>query len=61
MPWSLKATTARHLQAQHILVATGGMPTVHPIEGKELTGTSDHILNLKERPNKYAVVCPDEP
>eukprot|EP00891_Asterochloris_glomerata_P007600 jgi/Astpho2/7600/Aster-02504 len=46
----------KRYSAQHILVATGGMPTVPPIEGKELTGTSDHILNLKERPNKLVIV-----
>ena len=38
--------------AKYILIATGGAPSVPPIEGKEHTIVSDHILVLPKKPEK---------
>ena len=41
------------VQSKYILIATGGTPSVPPIEGKELCLISDAVLDIKERPQKY--------
>ncbi len=45
-----------HYQAEHILIATGGYPTVPNIEGAELGITSDGFFELKTQPKNVAVV-----
>lgn len=45
----------RH-SARHILVATGGRPTVPQVEGRELVLTSDDMFDLDPFPRRLAVV-----
>jgi glutathione reductase (NADPH) len=47
--------TARHT-AQHILIATGGTPSVPDIEGRELVVTSDDVFDLPVFPQRLVVV-----
>jgi glutathione reductase (NADPH) len=42
--------------ARHILVATGGRPSVPPVEGRELVLTSDDMFDLEPFPRRLAVV-----
>jgi glutathione reductase (NADPH) len=46
----------RRLSARHIVVATGGRPTVPRIPGGELGITSDDFFELAARPKRVAVV-----
>lgn len=43
-------------QAAHIIVATGGVPTVPDLPGAELGITSDGFFELEQRPNRVLVV-----
>lgn len=42
--------------ANHILIATGGRPTIPNIEGAEYGVTSNEVFDLKELPKRIAVV-----
>eukprot|EP01104_Vermistella_antarctica_P000639 TRINITY_DN10787_c0_g1_i1.p1 TRINITY_DN10787_c0_g1~~TRINITY_DN10787_c0_g1_i1.p1 ORF type:complete len:530 (-),score=167.79 TRINITY_DN10787_c0_g1_i1:95-1684(-) len=44
------------ISAKHILVATGGYPTVPSVPGADLGITSDGFFELKEQPKKVAVI-----
>ncbi len=44
------------LEARHILIATGGYPTVPELSGADLGITSDGFFELAERPARVAVV-----
>lgn len=44
------------LEAAHILIATGGAPDVPDVPGAELGITSDGFFDLKERPERVAIV-----
>lgn len=46
----------KHYTADHIVIATGGYPTVPELPGAELGITSDGFFSLTERPDKVAVV-----
>lgn len=48
-------STTRHT-AQHILIATGGTPSVPDIPGRELVITSNEIFDLPAFPQRLAVV-----
>ena len=41
---------------KHILIATGGYPTIPNVPGKELGITSDDFFELKELPKRVAVI-----
>ncbi len=45
-----------HYQAQHILIATGGEPSIPAIPGAELGITSDGFFQLAEQPRKAIIV-----
>jgi glutathione reductase (NADPH) len=45
----------RALSAPHILIATGGRPTLPPVPGADLGITSDGFFELTERPRRVAV------
>ena len=45
-----------HLDAGHVVIATGGRPAVPPIPGAELGYTSDGFFALEDRPQRVAVV-----
>jgi glutathione reductase (NADPH) len=47
---------ARTLTAPHIIIATGGRPSIPAIPGAELGLTSDGFFQLPERPQRVAVV-----
>jgi len=47
---------AQRYTADHILVATGGMPVVPEIEGAELGITSDGFFELEDLPKNVAVI-----
>ncbi len=49
-------TEAGPIRADHILVATGGLPTVPPIPGAELGITSDGFFELPQQPKKVLIV-----
>lgn len=44
------------LQADHIVIATGGKPIVPPVPGAELGITSDGFFQLTEQPRRVAVI-----
>ncbi len=44
------------LEAEHILIATGGMPMVPGLPGVELGVTSDGFFAMKEQPQKVAII-----
>ena len=44
------------LKAAHILIATGGFPTVPEVPGAELGITSDGFFELDAQPNRVAVI-----
>jgi glutathione reductase (NADPH) len=46
----------QRLSARHIVIATGGKPTLPDIPGAELGISSDDFFELKERPKRVAVV-----
>lgn len=46
----------RMLRARHILIATGGTPSVPPIAGAELVATSDAMFDLEPFPKRLLVV-----
>src|SRR5450631_3498106 len=46
----------RTLTAPHIIIATGGRPSIPAIPGAELGLTSDGFFQLPERPQRVAVV-----
>ncbi|HJL40092.1 MAG TPA: glutathione-disulfide reductase [Myxococcales bacterium LLY-WYZ-16_1] len=46
----------RRYEAEHVLIATGGHPRRPPIPGQEHGITSDGFFDLKERPQRVAVV-----
>ena len=54
-PRTVEAGGAR-LSADHVVIATGGMPVVPPVPGAELGITSDGFFELGERPRKAVVV-----
>ena len=51
-------TTAgtRRITARHLLIATGGTPSVPELPGRELALTSDHMFDLDPFPRRLAVV-----
>ena len=49
-------STGETISAKHILVATGGHPTVPDIPGADLTITSNEIFLLDEMPKKILIV-----
>ena len=49
-------TEAGPIQADHILIATGGLPTVPLIPGAELGITSDGFFELPQQPEKVLIV-----
>ena len=49
-------TEAGPILANHILIATGGLPTVPPIPGAELGITSDGFFELPQQPEKVLIV-----
>ena len=53
-PRTVEADGAR-LSADHVVIATGGMPVVPPVPGAELGITSDGFFELDERPRKAVV------
>lgn len=46
----------QHFTADHILIATGGKPSLPNIEGVEYGVTSNEVFELKEIPSRVAVV-----
>lgn len=46
----------REYTADHIVIATGGMPIVPPVPGAELGITSDGFFELKSQPKNVAVI-----
>ena len=46
----------RRLSAKHILIATGGTPTVPDVAGREHVIVSDDVFDLPELPRRMAVV-----
>jgi glutathione reductase (NADPH) len=46
----------RRLRANHIVIATGGRPSIPAVPGAELGITSDGFFELKEKPQRVAVV-----
>lgn len=46
----------QQLEAEHVLIATGGKPTVPDIPGAQLGMTSDGFFALTERPQRVALV-----
>lgn len=47
---------AQRFSARHILIATGGTPTVPPIEGREHVITSDALFDLEPFPQRLVIV-----
>ncbi len=45
-----------HYEADHILIATGGAPTIPAIEGAELGITSDGFFELEDLPKRTVIV-----
>jgi glutathione-disulfide reductase len=43
-------------RAEHIVIATGGQPIVPPVAGAELGITSDGFFELREQPQRVAVI-----
>lgn len=50
------ADGVQRFSARHILVATGGTPSVPPIAGREHVLTSDHMFDLEPFPRRLVVV-----
>ena len=50
------AVNGKQYQARHILIATGGHPTLPALPGAELGITSDGFFELEEQPRQVAVV-----
>ncbi len=46
----------RRIGAEHVLIATGGRPTIPDVPGAELGITSDGFFELNERPERVVVV-----
>jgi glutathione reductase (NADPH) len=46
----------RKLSAPHVMIATGGRPTVPTLEGAEFGITSDGFFELEQRPARIAIV-----
>lgn len=46
----------RVIEAEHILIATGSVPALPPIEGIELAVTSDGLLGAKKLPRSLVIV-----
>jgi glutathione reductase (NADPH) len=46
----------RHLTARHVLIATGGRPSVPSAPGAELGITSDGFFELESRPERVAII-----
>lgn len=55
-PGTIVDSDGRTYNAEHIVVATGGYPTVPDVPGAGLGITSDGFFDLEERPQKVAVV-----
>ena len=56
-PQAVTLADGRTLNARHILIATGGAPSLHPsIEGMEHTITSNEIFDLETFPRRLLVV-----
>jgi glutathione reductase (NADPH) len=56
-PNAVVTADGRRIEAEHILVATGGRPTMHPdIPGLEHAITSNEIFDLKVFPRRLVVV-----
>ncbi|MFT5398944.1 MAG: pyruvate/2-oxoglutarate dehydrogenase complex dihydrolipoamide dehydrogenase (E3) component [Gammaproteobacteria bacterium] len=56
-PWTVEVN-GETIRSQNIVVATGGMPFVPPIEGIELVDyyTSDNLWEIREKPGRLAVL-----
>jgi glutathione reductase (NADPH) len=50
------AAGTRRITARHLLIATGGTPSVPELPGRELALTSDHMFDLEPFPRRLAVV-----
>lgn len=48
--------TTEEITADHILIATGGRPSIPPIKGAEYGITSDGVFELKALPKSVAIV-----
>jgi len=46
----------KHYSADHIVIATGGQPIVPPVPGAELAITSDGFFELKQLPERVAII-----
>ncbi len=46
----------QHYSSDHIVLATGSQPIVPPVPGAELGITSDGFFELKEQPNRVAII-----
>lgn len=46
----------RHIEAKHIVIATGSKPRPLPIPGAELTITSDEVLSERKRPGSVVFI-----
>ncbi len=55
-PGTIVDSSGRTYRAPHVVVATGGYPTVPGLPGAEHGITSDGFFDLEERPRKAAVV-----
>ena len=56
-PQAVTLADGRTLSARHILIATGGAPSLHPaVEGREHTITSNEIFDLPALPRRLLVV-----
>ncbi len=45
-----------HYYAEHIVIATGGQPIIPPVSGADLGITSDGFFDLREQPQRVAVI-----
>jgi len=50
------AVNGEHYSADHIVIATGSRPIVPPVPGAELGITSDGFFELREQPQRAAIV-----
>ncbi len=52
----IKLADGTQIQANHILIATGGRPFVPDVPGRELAITSNEVFDLKTMPKRIAIV-----
>ena len=55
-PGEIATDGGEALRASHVLIATGGFPTIPSIPGAELGITSDGFFELDSQPNRVAVI-----